>query len=72
MSATRISPKIEESTCAQCRRPECVVSCRARELAMLVFEREPMPIGAVEEVAHLLVDEESRCHVPPGHRSTEG
>jgi hypothetical protein len=40
-----------------------VVLCRARELAIFVFERDPMPMVAVEEVAALLANEESRCHV---------
>lgn len=60
-----ISHVISESVCGVCVHPDCVVSARARELAILVFERDPMPIPDIEEVAGLLVMEEATCKARP-------
>ena len=57
-----------EAVCGVCKRPECVVSCRARELQGLVEREGDMPMAAIEDVAEMLVREESRCHVRPKER----
>lgn len=54
---------ILNATCAVCHDPNCPTSSRARELAMLIYERdlsEPQVQSALEEVAGLLVRDEER------------